>query len=207
MSGRLSALGRQEGTSPYVTRLAVYVAMLAAETGDPNVVLYTSLSNRGRPETRNVFGCCATPAILMVRCDEQRTFRQLLSFVRDRLRVMQLHADLPYDRIHHEMRTWKIKMPQGRAILSSAWSHAPIHCGGVEMTVLPERFIGAVPLAFDVRLDIANEERNCGVLFDAAYYDPAKVRGFVGRFAALLDVVSRAPDMRLTEAMASIKGA
>ncbi len=204
-SRRLEALARDQSASHYVTRLAAYVAMLASETGDPNVVLYTPLSNRGRPETRDVFGCCATSAIVMLHCNPQRTFRQHLRIVRDRLRAMQLHADIPYDRIHRDMRAWKIKMPQGRAILSTAWTHAPIHCGGIEITSLPDRHLAAAPLAFDVKFDTADETRNCSVLFDAVHYDPEKVRGFINRFAALLDAVARDPDMRVNDAMRAVE--
>ena len=48
VSIRLDSLSRQERTSDYVTRLAAYVAALAMETGDPNVAVYLTLSNRAR---------------------------------------------------------------------------------------------------------------------------------------------------------------
>jgi hypothetical protein len=205
LTTRLGSLRRQERTSDYVIRLAAYTAALSMETGDSHVAVYLSLSNRAHPATRDVLGCCLTAAILQVRCDSDATFRQFLASVRDRLRAMQLHADVPYDRIHREMRDWRIKMPQGRAILSTAWAHTTIRCGDIEITCLPDRNLTAPPLQFDTKFDLENEAANCSVLFDAQSYDPEKVRGFVERFKALLDLVSRTPDVRVGNAFASVK--
>jgi hypothetical protein len=112
------------------------------------------------------------------------------------------HSDLPYDRVHREMRAWKIKMPQGHAILSVARMHPGLHCGGVEISQLPDRFVSVMPAMFNVMLDAANEEENCFVLFDARIYDPARVRKFIDRFIRLLDLVSRQPDIGIDQALA-----
>jgi hypothetical protein len=60
-------------------------------------------------------------------------------------------------------------------------------------------------MALDTRLDLGNEAENCAVLFDAGKYDPNRVLGFVERFKALLDIVSRVPDTRIGDAFASVK--
>jgi amino acid adenylation domain-containing protein len=206
VSRRLNELGRHEGATEYMTRLAAFVAVLAAETGDPNVVLYTALSNRNQPATRGLFGCCASLVVLMFRCDGTSSFREFLAAVRDRVRTMQRHADLPYDRVHREMRAWKIKMPQGHAILSVARTHPGSRCGGVEISQLPDRVVSAMPAIFNVMLDAANEEENCYVLFDAGVYDPARVRKFIDRFITLLDLVSRRPDITIDQALALTDG-
>jgi amino acid adenylation domain-containing protein len=202
VSIRLDSLSRQQRTSDYVIRLAAYIAALALETGDPNVAVYLTLSNRAQPLTRDVFGFCATSAILQLRYDPNESFRQFLSRVRDRLRTMQQHADLPYDRVHREMRAWRIKMPQGRAILSSTWAHPTIRRGDIEIVCLPDRTMTAAPLQFDTKFDAEDEAGNCSVLFDATRYDPEKVQGFIERFKTLLDVVSRSPDARIADAFA-----
>jgi amino acid adenylation domain-containing protein len=200
VSTRLDDLARQTGATSYMVRLAAYMALLAVETNDPNVVLYTALTNRSRAATRDVFGFCASPTIIMVRCEGEQSFRQLLLRVRDRMRSLQAYADLPYDRVYRELREWKIKMPQGRSMLSAAWSHPDIHCGGIKITCLPSRAVNAMPAGFDVKVDFANEQRNCQVLFDASLYDPQGVHNFIRRFERLLDLVSQHPDRALSEA-------
>jgi amino acid adenylation domain-containing protein len=199
---RLNELGRQQGATEYMTRLAAFVAILAAETDEPNVVLYTALSNRDHPATRGVLGCCATPVILIFRCDGRCSFQEFLAVVRDRLLSMQHHADLPYDRVYRDMRAWKIKMPHGRAILGMSRGHPIISSGGVEISQLPDRFVSIMPTMLNVLLDADNEEENCSVGFDAGVYDPEGLRKFINRFIAFLDVVSRQPDIRIEEAIA-----
>jgi hypothetical protein len=199
VSARLRGLAREEHASNYVTRFAAYVATLAAESGHPDVVVYASLSNRARPVTQGVFGCCSSPAMLVLRLDVNSTFRQLLGMVRDRLRAMQRHADLPYHRVRSEMRAWKIKMPIGGAILSRAWTHPDIRAGDVEIACLPDRFVTAPPFVFDTKLNMDDESGGCAVHFDARYYHPDGVRGFVRRFEALLDAVAGSPDTRLRD--------
>ena len=200
VSARLDDLARQTGATNYMVRLAAYISLVAAETNDETVVLYTALTNRGRAATRDVFGFCASPTVIMIHCGGDQSFRQLLLAVRDRMRSLQAYADLPYDRVYRELRRWKIKMPQGRSMLSAAWSHPDIHCGGVKITCLPSRAVNAMPVGFDVKVDFASEQRNCQVLFDASLYEPEGVRNFIRRFERLLDVIGKQPDRTLYEA-------
>jgi hypothetical protein len=137
----------------------------------------------------------------MAHCDGKQSFRQLLLAVRDRVRSLQCYADFPYDRVYRELREWKLKMPQGRSILSTGWSHPDIRCAGIEITCMPSRAVNVMPIGFDVKFDMANEQRHCQVLFDAGLYDPRAVRSFVGRFQRLLDSVSRHPDVAIAEAL------
>jgi hypothetical protein len=204
IADRLSEFERQQGATAYMTRLAAFVAILAAETGDPNVVLYTSLSNRDHPATRNVFGCCATPVILIFNCEGRCSFREFVAVVRNRLLGMQAHADLPYDRLYREMRAWKVKMPQGLAILGVARGHPTISCVGVTISRIRDWSINVKPTMFTVLLDAASDEKeeNCRVAFDASVYETAQIRKFVHRFIALLDVVSRQPDIGIDDAIA-----
>ncbi len=201
VSKRLDDLARQGGASSYTVRLAAYVALLAAETKEPNVVVYTALSNRNRPATRDVFGFCASPTVIVVHCDGRQSFRQLVRTVRDRVRLLQTYADLPYDRVYQAMREWKIKMPQGTSILSAAWSHPDIHCAGIEITCMPSRAVNVMPAGFDVKFDFTYEHQSCQVLFDAGRYDADAVRDFVGRFQRLLDMLSRNPDLAIADAL------
>jgi hypothetical protein len=118
---------------------------------------------------------------------------------------MQSHADLPHDRLHRQMRAWKVKMPTARVVLSIGWSHPCVRSADLEITFVPERFNDAVPALFDMKFDPANEATNCGLFFDARVYDPEKVRGFVDRFIRLLEQVSSRPDIAIKEAIAAIR--
>lgn len=202
---RLNDLARQESATEYTALLAAYVALLASEMNNANVVVYSALSNRNRPGTAGLFGSCATPAMLMFRCDDNLTFRNLLQLVRDRLRIIQQYADLPCDRVHREMRSWKIKMPQGRAILSTVRGHACLRCANIEIVNRSGVMVSVMPRDFNVIFDNASEEENCSVLFNAEIYDPAKVHRFTERFNKFLDVVSCQPDTRVNELIARLE--
>jgi len=176
--------------------------LLGAEMNDPNVIVYSALSNRNRPATDGVFGSCAATAMLMFRFEKNLSFREQLRLVRDRLRTIQQYADLPCDRVHREMRSWKTKMPQGRAMLSMVRGHACLRCANLEITSLPGVMVSVMPTAFNVVFESANDEESCSVLFNAAIYDPAKVDGFIERFTKFLDAVSRQPDARMDQIVA-----
>jgi hypothetical protein len=207
VSLRLHELARQQGATRYAVRAAAFVAMLAAETRKTNVVLFGALSNRNRAASRDVFGYCNMPAMFVFDCQQQWTFRELLSHIRVRISAMQAHADFPYDRLHQEMRIWKVKMPTARVMLSTAWSHPCIRSDGIEITCLPDRFNNPTPALFDLKFDPINEETNCSVFFDARVYDPMKVRAFVDGFVRLLEFVSSRPDATIRTAIAAIQGA
>jgi hypothetical protein len=56
-----------------------------------------------------------------------------------------------------------------------------------------------MPWGFNLSFDLANEEHQCELAFDARIYDPKKVQSFLQIYLRLLEGISLAPDKQMKE--------
>ena len=203
ISRRLDGIGREEGATYYMTRLAVFVALLSAKAGGSDIIFGTYVTERNRAELQNMFGYFVNLAMLCLRCDHALTFREWLSAVRKTVGETQAHAEIPHEQLREELRKRGVNLPEIRAIFSVA-SHAPVHFGGLELTWLDRRF-ESMPWGFCLTFDQHNEEHRCRVTFDARIYNPARVKDWVGQFVRLLDAVAHNPGLPVGKLLAMSK--
>jgi amino acid adenylation domain-containing protein len=199
VSRRLNELGQKESATYYIVRLAAFAALLAAETGQRDVVIGTYVNCRKTEADRKMLGLFTNPVTIILNCDLTSTFREWLSVVRQHFLAVQAHADMPYEWLRRELDKHKVVMPEIRAILAVRTPlRGPLRFAGVEMRSL-ERPLAKMPSGFIVGLEEEDQEQGSSAHFDAGKYDPAGVRHLIGRFKRLLDAVSRQPDVPIHE--------
>lgn len=201
VSQRLAEIGREQHVTVFAVRLAAFVALLAAETGQPDVVLGTYFTNRNRVETQKMFGFFANLVALRFGWDGALTFREWLSVVGGRLGEIQAQGEIPYEQLCAELRAQGVTPPEIRALLSSAESPASIRFGGLECTRM-DKYKATMPWGFTLTFFEQTTRNQCGAAFDARIYDPAGVRAFVGRLLQFLDAASRHPERPLAGLLA-----
>jgi amino acid adenylation domain-containing protein len=199
-SRRLSELGRQANATHFAVRLAAFAALLAAESGTPSVVVSTHFSTRNRAITRDLFGFCANHGLVTLNCDEVQSFRECVTFVRDRLAGLQSHGEFPYELLHRELQDWKVRLPQPLSLVGSATPHADIEFAGLRLSAGRPVSMVMQP-GFGIKFERDGGADDCAVLFDAHVYDPVAVRAFMARLVRVLDVVSCDPDLVVGEAL------
>ena len=200
-SRRLSELGRQVNASHFAVRLAAFAALLAAESGTPNIVVGTHFSTRNRPITRNLFGFCANYALVALNCYEAQSFRECVTLVRDRLAGLQSHGEFPYQLLRRELPDWKVRLPEPPTLAGSATPHADIEFAGLRLRAGRRPAANVMHPGFDIKFERDGDVDDCTVLFDAHVYDPVAVREFITRLVRLLDVVSADPNLGIGEAL------
>jgi acyl carrier protein len=204
-SRRLDQIGRDARATYYMTRLAVFAALVAAESGQTNLMLGTYATNRNRVELQNMFGFFANPVALRLHCDLDRTFREWLAGVRAAVIETQAHAEIPHDELCRELRKIGVKPLKFDLIFGVSDHTAPVRFSGIELTWL-ERRMEAMPSGFTLTFDQHNEDHRCWVASDARIYDPDKVREFLNRLVRLLDAASHSPDSSIAKLIALVEG-
>jgi amino acid adenylation domain-containing protein len=191
----LDTLGRAEGATAFMVRLAVFVALLADETGQKDVVVGAYVSNRQRAELQDMLGFFANLVTLRFHFEPQLSFRAWLSLVRARMIEIDARSDIPYDELCNELQTAGITPPEIAVMFSTPRNRDALYFGELSVTTL-ERImnVASMPWGFRVALDDRHEDRASRVAFDAGIYDPVGVRRFIERFERLLDAVSRHPE-------------
>ncbi len=197
-SRQLNALARTEGATPYMVRLAAFVALLATETGEPDVILGTYVANRNRMAAQNMFGFFINLATLRFRYQPRKSFREWLSIVRATVVETEARSEIPYEQLCHELRQKGVIPPDIQVIFGISRSGNVHKLADLELTSL-DRYYESMPWGFTLNFDEHDEEHSCRVTFDAGIYDPAGVRGLIDRFRRLLDAVTCNPDVVLED--------
>lgn len=196
----LHDLQASEGKTYFVVRLAAFVALLVLETGQPDVVLGTYVTNRNSMALQNVIGFFVNLLTLRFKFQREATFREWLSIVGKKFVETEARSQFPYEEMRKEARRHGVTPPDIQVIFSVARRRKPIKFADLQISWLDpqlDRSIDSMPWGFSINLDENDELQGCFVTFDANLYEPEGVRGLVRRYLSLLDTVARNPDVRL----------
>jgi hypothetical protein len=198
---RLDALARRHGSTHFIVRLAAFVALLAAETGSPEVVIGTYVSNRNQAGLRDLFGFLANLITLRFRVAPRATFVEWLATVRTTFAETEAQAQIPYEVLRADLRRQGVELSEIRVIFSSSSHHAPVQLGEARMTWRRHRGNG-MPWGFSVHVNQARQEHDCTLQFDAGIYPAPRARAVFERLLRLLDRASRDPDATIETLLA-----
>ncbi len=101
---RLRALSKSEGTTLFMTVLALFNVLLYRYSGQEDLAVGTPVANRTRSEVEGLIGFFANTLVLRTRLSGEMTFRELLSLVRQVTLDAQEHQDVPFEKLVEELR-------------------------------------------------------------------------------------------------------
>jgi amino acid adenylation domain-containing protein len=192
---RLDRFARDAGSTHFVVRLALFVALVADVSRRSTIVLGTNFSNRNRIATRNLVGPLTTLAPLVFSYDVGQSFRAWISSVRDCLYETEAHAEIPYEELYDALRSAGLKPSPVRAVFLLSTDLAEQQFGGVKLKRLAYP-IGSMPWGCQVWLNERDPE-NCRVDFNANLYDHNAMRAMFDRYVRLLKIASRQPELTI----------
>jgi acyl carrier protein len=205
---RLSVLKTDAGVTLYTVWLAALVALLAAETGQPSVVIGSYVTNRRRIELQNMIGCFSNLITLGFRVDFVRSFRQFLSDVRAYVTAAQAHGDIPHEELRRTLRQMGVELPTVSVIFGTLLGQLrkDRHFAGLTVARPPPRTpVAAMPWGFTLDLHEYDDGQQLTASFDAGRHDPVGVRCFIARLFDFLDAVSLSSDRSIGELVAMCK--
>ncbi|MGN6381061.1 MAG: amino acid adenylation domain-containing protein [Dyella sp.] len=95
----LKALGQRYGTTPYMTFLAGWVALLSRLSGQDDLVVGTPTANRGRGEIEGLIGFFVNTLALRVDASGEPTLAAFLERVKNCALDAQEHQDIPFEQV------------------------------------------------------------------------------------------------------------
>jgi amino acid adenylation domain-containing protein len=99
----LQDLSRKEGVTLYMTLLTALDLLLYRYTGQPDVVVGTSIAGRTQTETEKLVGFFINALVLRTVVDDDETLRATLQQVRETCLGAYAHQDMPFERLVHEL--------------------------------------------------------------------------------------------------------
>lgn len=99
LTEQLTALGREEGATLFMTLLAAFQVLLSRYSGQDDIVIGTPIANRTRVETEGLIGFFVNTLALRGNPAGNPSFRQHLRQVREEALGAYAHQDLPFEKL------------------------------------------------------------------------------------------------------------
>jgi amino acid adenylation domain-containing protein len=96
-------LGREHGTTTFMTLLAGFQLLLSRYTDQPVVTVTTPVTNRSLPELEGLLGMFLNTLVLRADIGTAPTFAALLARTRDDVLADFAHQDVPFERLVEEL--------------------------------------------------------------------------------------------------------
>src|SRR5581483_10964636 len=100
---RLTALGRRENATLFMTLLAAFQVLLHRYTGQEDIAVGSPIAGRTRVEVEGLIGCFVNTLVLRADLSGNPTFREFLARVRAVALKVYEHQDLPFEKLVEEL--------------------------------------------------------------------------------------------------------
>ncbi len=201
LSKALGSLGRQHGTTLFMTLLAGWAALLSRYASAEDVLVGSPVANRTRVEVEGLIGFFVNTLVLRSDLSSDPTFAELLRRVRRATLGAYDHQDLPFERLVEELQ------PERRLSFSPlfqvlfALQNTPgsaVELPGLALTPLELPGGGA---KFDLSLLLHEEETGtAGVLrYAAELFDGTTALRLLAQWRELLGGAAADPERRLSK--------
>jgi hypothetical protein len=202
---RMADIASQQNVTLFIVWLAAFSAFLYTQTGQPDIIIGSYVSNRKRSVLQNMFGDFSNLVTLRLRCEPDKTLRTWIMTTRDILRSAIAHSEVPYEELRRSFERDGRTLPAIRTIFLIDSPERPLQFAGLDVAFEGEIRSAAMPWGFTLRL--AQRFCDCQFSFDASIYDPAAVRAISLQWKSFVDILSCHPDLPIEQRfMASLKG-
>src|SRR4029077_16239557 len=99
----LSAVGKREGASLFMTLLAAFQVLLMRYTGQEDFGVGTAIANRSRTNTQGLIGYFVNTLVIRANLGGELTFREILRQVRETALSAYEYQDLPFEKLVEEL--------------------------------------------------------------------------------------------------------
>ncbi|MEU1503426.1 amino acid adenylation domain-containing protein [Kitasatospora sp. NPDC005748] len=203
-AGRLTALARDHGATPFMALLAAHAVLLGRWSGQRDVAVGSPVAGRDRAEVQDVVGLFLNTLVLRVDLAGPRTFAELLSQVRETALDAYGHQEVPFERLVEELAPERdpARTPLFSSMLlwqDAAGASTPAAMGGLTVERLP---VGESTAKFDLTVGLAAQPDGSlagGVNYASALFDRATAERFAAQFTQLLEHAVAEPDTPLDE--------
>ncbi|SFJ64597.1 non-ribosomal peptide synthetase [Thermoflavimicrobium dichotomicum] len=104
LAQELQALGKQEGTSLFMTLLAGFQILLSRYSGQEDIAVGSPIAGRNRKELEGVMGFFVNTLVFRTDLSGNPSFRELLARVREMALEAYAHQDVPFEKVVDELQ-------------------------------------------------------------------------------------------------------
>ncbi|HSF43683.1 MAG TPA: non-ribosomal peptide synthase/polyketide synthase [Thermoanaerobaculia bacterium] len=196
LSRAVVALGRQEGTTPFMTLLAAFAVLLGRLSASREVVVGMPVAGRSRLETEGLIGFFINILPLRLDLSQEPTFRELLRQAREATLGAFAHQELPLEKL---VEALGIERRQDRSPLfqvTFGLQNAPQAAAELPGLRLAPLAVDSETVRFDLTVWVKETREGLGVqwTFSTDLFEPGTIEKMQSAFEGLLASAVAAPD-------------
>jgi len=201
LSEAIKALSRREGVTMFMILLAAFQALVNRYTGQDDIVVGTTVSNRNRVEAEALIGPFSNNVALRTDFFGNPTFRHLLARVREVALGAYAHQDLPWEKVIEELQLERdLSRNQVFQIFFVLHEHSLEK--NLKLPGLSVRSHRAElgTARFDLSLGVTNEKNRLSgcVEYNTDLFDTSTITRLLGHFQVLLEGMVFDPDQPIS---------
>ena len=193
LSNRLRSLCRQNGVTPYVLLLTVFKVLLFRYSNQGDLIIGSATDARRKPELAGVMGYFLDTIALRTRPQADTAFLEYLGQVRSVVFEAISAADVPFDRIVHEVKPKRDS--SHHAIFQTFFSMRPELLETPLGWDLTHMDVSVGASKFDLYLELGERKEfiEGRFLYSMDLFDAATVNRMVAHWLTLLEAVCTDP--------------
>jgi thioesterase domain-containing protein/acyl carrier protein len=206
VAGRLDALGRAQGATPFMTMLAASLAFLHVAGRQEDLAVSSLTAGRARPELDGLVGMFTNNVVLRTALSPDRSFAGFLAPVRDQVLKAIAYQDYPFDVLMRRLRPASGTIPFGSVMFTHRHAFPPA-IGG-EVTSVPVS-VTESDAKFDLWFSIIDEgpRRVVRLVADSARYGASDLAELTETYVRFLGAVATAPEAPLAALLGPVRHA
>ncbi len=198
----LRSLQRNENVTLYMLLLAAFQALLSRLSGQADILVGSPVAGRTHERTEGLIGFFVNTLVMRVDTASDPSFVELLSQVRTAALEAYAHQDVPFEKLVSELQPERdlSRAPLFQVLFA-------LHQELWERRELPRLQIEGVsfqyPISkFDLSLHLHPTPTGelAGVIeYATDLFEAGTIRRWIGYFQRLLELITAAPDLRLSQ--------
>lgn len=204
LTGRLRRIGQSRNVSLSVVLLAAFNGLLYRYTGQRDLRVGVPVTNRHRPETKDLIGCFANTLVLRTELDGHWSFTRLIDAVRDTLLEARDHQDLPFEQLVQALQPERSlsHSPLFQVQFNSVSRRVPGELVELSDLLIEGAAEAKTMIRVDLSLDIVEtatgngeqEGLSCGFTYAEDLFDAMTIKRLASHWRHLLEALADAPD-------------
>ncbi|NDJ23257.1 amino acid adenylation domain-containing protein [Nostoc sp. B(2019)] len=199
----LKALSQQEGVTLFMTLLAALKTLLFCYTGQPDIIVSSTVANRTRPETEGLIGFFVHLLPFCTNLEGNPTFRELLRRVREVALGVYAHQEMPFIKLVEELQPVRDSYTLLAQVMF-VFQNTPEDDLKLANLTLKEEFIATDTkdtAEFDLNLTLqeTSEGIEGALVYKTDLFEDATIARMVTIFKKLLEYIVSNPDQRISE--------
>ncbi|WP_394620024.1 amino acid adenylation domain-containing protein [Lentzea sp. JNUCC 0626] len=192
---RLTAIGRDRGTTLFTTLAAAVQVLLARYTGRRDVAVGTASAGRGRPELDDLVGFFVNTLVIRSTVDPDLTFDRFLADVRETVLDAFAHDELPFDRVVDAVRPGRdpssAPLVQALVVLQQEM----VRSASIDDLHIDEHHLPRPRARFELLVEFWPRDGSLDLTleYNTDLWDPTTIRRMAGHLKVLLAGVAADP--------------